>query len=69
MKDSPCLELGIALDFNVNEEGVKRLFDKNCLGLTEINERESPLQAIVAKPKCSTPLTLRYEWLVRSELG
>jgi len=68
VKDLPCPELGIALDFKVNGEEVKRLCDKNSLGLTEIIEPELPLRAIVAMPRCSTPLTVRYEWLVRTEL-
>jgi hypothetical protein len=61
VKDSPCLELGTVLDFNVNGEEMKRLCDKNSLGLTEIIEPELPLQAIVAMPRRSTPLTFRYE--------
>jgi hypothetical protein len=38
VKDSPCVDPGIALDFNVSNEGLKRVSDKSSLGMTDINE-------------------------------
>jgi hypothetical protein len=42
VKDSPCLEPGIALDFKVSNDGVKRVPDKSSLDMTDINEPKLP---------------------------
>ena len=42
VKGSPCLEPGIALDFNVSNEGLKSVSDKCSLDMTDINERKLP---------------------------
>jgi hypothetical protein len=42
MKDSPCLEPGIALDFSVSNEGLKSVSDKSSLEMADINESNFP---------------------------
>ena len=42
VKDSPCLEPGLALDFNVSNDGVESVSDKSSLDMTDINEPKSP---------------------------
>ena len=42
VKDSPCLEPGIALDFNVSNDGVKSVSDKSSLDMTDINGPKLP---------------------------
>ena len=42
MNDSPCLGPGVALDFKVSNEGLKRVSDKSSLDMTDINEPKSP---------------------------
>ncbi len=42
VKDSPCLGPGVALDFNVSNDGVKSVSDKSSLDRTDINEPKLP---------------------------
>lgn len=49
VKDSPCLELGIALDFNVSNDGLKGVSDKSSLDMIDINEPKFPFPGPVER--------------------
>ena len=47
VKDSRCLEPGIALDFNVSDAGPESVSDKRSLEMTDINEPKLPFRGLV----------------------
>jgi hypothetical protein len=47
VKDPPCVELDIALEFDVSGKGRKRVCDKKSLNLSEINEPKLPFLGVV----------------------
>ena len=46
VKDSPCREPGIALDFNVSNDGLKRASDKSSLDMADMNEPKLPFLGV-----------------------
>lgn len=48
-KDSPCSKPGIALDFNVRNQWLKRVSNKSSLDMTDINEPKLPFLGLVER--------------------